>query len=126
VQPTIATFNTGNYTMIVDRGMNNALINTETQFQTLTPAAQQPPPAITVTSGYRNPQRNVDVGSQFPVGSRHVWGRALDLTVAGANATLWARLRQAGANAGNTSICEDGPTQRPCNDPRIDHVHIQW
>jgi len=35
-------------------------------------------------------------------------------------------LRQAGANAGNTSICEDGPTQIACDDSNVDHVHIQW
>ena len=151
VVPSIATFNTGNYALIVDRGLNNALTNTQTQFQTLTqqaaapgpgaaapaapgtvpatgPVAAPPPPvpAITVESGYRNPQRNVAVGSNFPVTSRHVWGSALDFGVAGANAVLWARLRQAGQNAGNTSICEHGPTQIPCNDPTVDHVHIQW
>jgi len=140
VAPAIAGFNTGNYSLIVDGGMNNALTNTETEFATLTQAAAAPPagapdagapapvpvPAISVSSGYRNPRRNVAAGSQFPTGSRHVWGTALDLTVAGANATLWATLRQAGANAGNTSICEDGPTQKACSDPTIDHVHIQW
>jgi hypothetical protein len=125
VAPTIATYNTGNYDLIVDGGMDNALGNTESQFQTLTPAQAQAP-AIGVSSGFRNPRRNVAAGSQFPVGSKHVWGRALDLTIPGANATLWARLRQAGANAGNTSICEDGPTQLPCNKPNVDHVHIQW
>ncbi len=142
VAPAIATFNTGNYSVIVDRGMNNALTNTQAQFQTLTqlaaaPApgtaspdagvpAPAPGPAISVTSGYRNPRRNVHVGSVLPVTSRHVWGSALDLGVAGANATLWDRLRLAGANAGTTSICEHGPTQLPCNDPTINHVHIQW
>jgi hypothetical protein len=124
VTPTNAAYNVGNYSLIVDRGMDNAFTNTETEFQTLTPGGAAP--AINVTSGYRNPRRNVAAGSNFPVTSRHVWGSALDLTVAGANATLWARLRQAGANAGNTSICENGPTQIPCNDPNVDHVHIQW
>lgn len=142
VAPANPAFNVGNYSLIIDRGMNTALTNTQREFQTLTnpppapgtapPAPGTPPPppvpvpAITVFSGYRNPRRNVAAGSKYPISSRHVWGRALDLGVAGANATLWARLRQAGANAGYTSICEDGPTQKPCNDPTIDHVHIQW
>jgi hypothetical protein len=125
VAPTIATYNTGNYSLIVDGGMDNALNNTNTEFQALTPVGSIAP-AISVSSGYRNPRRNVAAGSQFPVTSRHVWGTALDLTVPGANATLWARLRLAGANAGNSSICEHGPTQVLCNDASVDHVHIQW
>ena len=125
VSPTIATYNTGNYSLIVDGGMDNAFNNTETEFQALTPAGVAAP-QIGVSSGYRNPRRNVAAGSEFPVGSRHVWGTALDLTVPGANATLWTRLRTAGANAGNSSICENGPTQVPCTDANVDHVHIQW
>jgi hypothetical protein len=125
VAPSIPTFNTGNYSLIVDGGMDHALTGTETAFQALTPAGAVAP-AIGVSSGYRNPRRNVAVGSNFPVTSRHVLGTALDLTVAGANATLWTRLRTAGANAGNGSICERGPTQVPCTDPTVDHVHIQW
>jgi hypothetical protein len=124
VVPTVAIFNTGNYTLIVDGGLDNAFTNTETEFGALTPAGNAVP-AISVSSGYRNPRRNVDVGS-VSVNSPHVRGTALDLTVTGANATLWARLRRAGANAGNTSICEWGPTQLPCNDPAVEHVHSQW
>ena len=60
------------------------------------------------------------------INSRHTQGKALDLTVAGANATLWARLKKAGANAGYYSICEDGPTEKPCSDANVDHVHLQW
>lgn len=126
VAPAIATYNTGNYGLIVDNGMDNARNNTETEFQNLTPAAQLPAPAIGISSGYRNPRRNVAVGSHFPVGSRHVWGRALDLTIPAPTAVLWARLRQAGAAAGNTSICEDGPIHVPCGNANVDHVHIQW
>jgi hypothetical protein len=124
--PAIAGYNTGNYSLIVDNGLDTARTDTETEFQALFPAGGAPAPAIGVSSGYRNPRRNVAAGSNFPVGSRHVWGRALDLVVNGANAVIWGRLRQAGANAGNSSICEDGPTQIPCNNPNVDHVHIQW
>jgi hypothetical protein len=152
VTPSIATYNTGNYNLIVDMGMDNARTSTETEFATLTQAAaphppaaapgdagvgadggaaQQPPPvpvpAIGVSSGYRNPRRNVAAGSVIGTHSSHVRGRALDLTVAGANATLWARLRQAGDNAGNSvSICEIGPTQVHCNRAGVNHVHISF
>jgi hypothetical protein len=90
------------------------------------PEAPAAVPEIVVSSGYRNPRRNVAVGSKFPVTSKHVWGTALDLKVAGANATLWERLKSAGSNAGYTSICEIAADQKPCADPNIDHVHIQW
>ena len=79
-----------------------------------------------VVNDVRSASDNVAAGSQFPVGSRHVWGKALDLVVPNPTATLWARLRSAGANAGNSSICEVGPTQVPCNNANVNHVHIQW
>jgi hypothetical protein len=147
VTPSIATYNTGNYNLIVDMGMDNARTSTETEFATLTQAAAPHPPAaapaadggvppppppvpvpaIGVSSGYRNPRRNVAAGSVIGTSSSHVRGKALDLTVVGANATLWARLRQAGVNAGNSvSICEHGPTQVPCNDATVNHVHISF
>jgi peptidase M15-like protein len=153
VTPSIATYNTGNYTLIVDKGMDNARTGTETAFATLTQAAAPHPPAaptdagvapdagagpdagvapvpvpaIGVSSGYRNPRRNVAAGSVLATGSQHVWGRALDLTVAGANATLWTRLRQAGQDAGNTvSICEIGPNQVACTATGVNHVHINF
>jgi hypothetical protein len=149
VSPSIAGYNTGNYTLIVDGGMDAKLTATTAEFARLTqaaaaPAAGTPPPAagggsgapppapapvpvpaIHVTSGYRNPQRNKAVGSEFP-NSYHVRGKALDLGVAGPNATLWARLRAAGATAAASSSCEDGPTNVACSNANVDHVHIQW
>ncbi|HYO48949.1 MAG TPA: D-Ala-D-Ala carboxypeptidase family metallohydrolase, partial [Chloroflexia bacterium] len=89
------------------------------------PAPAVPVPALSISSGYRNPQRNKAAGS-LTINSRHTQGRALDLVVANPNATLWARLRTAGTNAGYSSICEDGPTVRPCNHATVDHVHIDW
>jgi len=85
-----------------------------------------PVPTITVESGYRNPRRNVTAKSEFPVGSRHVWGSALDLSVAGATADVWTRLRQAGSDAGYASICEHDADLVSCNDPSVNHVHLQW
>ncbi len=154
VAPSIAAYNGGNYSLIVNDGMDSKFSDTKAEFATLTqaaaqpaapaapgaapaapgaapaapaaPAAAAPVPAVNVESGYRNPQRNVAVGSNYPTTSKHVWGRALDLVVAGPNATLWQRLRDAGANAGATSICEDGPTEKACSDAAVDHVHLQW
>jgi hypothetical protein len=168
VAPSNAAFNVGNYSLIVDNGLDTALSSTTSEFATLTqnaaapaptPAPTSPPatapagatgpagavegaaagvagaaataaaavpvPALSISSGYRNPQRNKAAGS-VTKNSYHTQGRALDLVVAGANATLWARLRKAGTNAGYYSICEDGPTVKPCNDASVDHVHIQW
>jgi hypothetical protein len=171
VTPSDPAFNVGNYSLIVDNGLDTALSSTTSEFATLTqqaaapaptPAPTTPPtgaanpagatapagavegaateaapgaaaaaaaavpvPALSISSGYRNPQRNKAAGS-VTINSRHTQGKALDLTVAGANATLWARLKKAGSNAGYYSICEDGPTEKACSDANVDHVHIQW
>jgi Domain of unknown function (DUF4157) len=121
-------FNVGNYNLIVDRGMSDAFTATEANFIRLMQAAAPgaPVPAITVESGYRNPRRNVAAGSRHPVDSRHVWGSAFDLSVAGATADVWTRLRQAGMDAGYTSICEHDADKVSCNDPSVNHVHIHW
>jgi hypothetical protein len=150
VAPSNAAYNVGNYTLIVDNGLDTAWSGTSAEFASLTqqaapaptappggvgapggapggtaPAPAVPVPALSISSGYRNPQRNKAAGS-LTINSRHTQGRALDLVVANPNATLWARLRTAGSNAGYSSICEDGPTVRPCNHATVDHVHIDW
>ena len=125
--PTYPPFNGGNYTIVVDGGMGPAFNAIQGEFENLTQkAGATVAPAISVSSGYRNPRRNVAARSKLPVNSPHLLGRALDLTVVGTNARLWRRLRQAGANAGCISLCECGPKVVPCSDPGVDHVHIQW
>jgi hypothetical protein len=122
--PTNNAFNTGNYALIVDRGMQRALDGTISQFERLS-APGAPPASVTVSSGYRNPRKNIWVKSVH-LNSRHVWGSALDLVANPANVGMWTRLRQAGQSAGYTSICEHGGTQIQCDDPAVNHVHIQW
>jgi hypothetical protein len=126
-EPADPRFNVGNYNLFIDRGMSDAFRVTEANFAMLIQAATPgaPVPAITIESGYRNPRRNIAAGSTKK-DSRHVWGSALDLVVPGATADVWEKLRQAGSDAGYTSICEDGGEPVPCNDPGVDHVHIQW
>jgi hypothetical protein len=142
-------YNTGNYRKMLDDGIDGHFTGAQSQYQTLSqqaaqpaqPApqaggaggAQQPAPQAAAAGGtvgfasaYRNPQRNKAVGSTHPE-SRHTRGQAIDLTVTDPDATRWARLKQAGANAGNpVSICEHGGTQVECNAGNVDHVHIQW
>lgn len=137
IKPTNPQFNKGNYNLIVDNGMQHALTNTIQQFQIL--SATPSIPTVTVSSGYRNPRRNVEAGSLYPIDSRHVWGSALDLEVSIANATTWTNLRQAGQNAGYSSICEKSSKKCKCDGTDKDptdptghnflipnHVHIQW
>jgi hypothetical protein len=97
--------------------------------------------SLTVSSGYRNPQRNRAVGSQFP-DSRHTRGRALDLVPSAVQVVvmvngrprrvtlslheaLYPALHAAAATVG-TAIAEQGATQVPVGDPREDHIHVQW
>jgi len=126
--PADPRFNTGNYHLIVDRGMSDAFRATEANFARLRQAAAPgaPVPAIHVESGYRNPRRNVAAGSEYPVTSRHVWGRALDLIADSATAQVWDALRRAGLDAGYASICEYRAKRVSCNDPSVNHVHIEW
>jgi len=97
---------------------------------------------VTITSAYRNPRRNVAVGSQNPLGSRHVWGAALDLVpdfttgVAADGSTvdleefehIYPTLRDAALTQGfafredkhGKNIDKGESTLNP------DHVHLQW
>jgi len=101
--------------------------------------------SVTVSSGYRNPQRNRAVGSLFP-DSRHTRGRALDMSPSAVqvtvqvpvdNPTITRRVAldlhetlypalDAAAGTQGTAICEDGNVQLDCTNTRTDHVHLQW
>ena len=92
-----------------------------------------------ITSAFRCPRKNIAVGSQFPVSSKHVWGRALDIKPNLANGTteggsavvlnlhqhLYPTLLKASSSVG-TAICEAGSAQVPAGSPNEDHVHVQW
>ncbi|MFQ5853255.1 MAG: hypothetical protein ACE5JU_22070, partial [Candidatus Binatia bacterium] len=86
-----------------------------------------------ISSAYRNPQRNFDVGSKT-VNSRHTRGRALDSDPRGLNVPgktsqhLMCIVEHAGDNAvgASNSFTERGPaTFLNCDDSQADHVHIQ-
>lgn len=100
---------------------------------------------VTIPSGYRNPQRNRAVGSQFP-DSRHTRGRALDLVPSvvqvmasvtvngqtvtqrvtlGLHQTLYPALHAAASTVG-TAIAEQSATPVPVGDSRENHIHVQW
>lgn len=82
------------------------------------------------TGGWRNPQRNKYVGGH--PNSQHMYGTGADLQVLAGTITAsgqsLAQLNswlKAVGDAIGTGICEDGPISTPCNDPGVDHVHIQ-
>lgn len=97
---------------------------------------------VSISSGYRNPQRNRAVGSLFP-DSRHTRGRALDIVPSvvptrvtlpdgrmvrvnlSLHGTLYPALHDA-ANTVGTAICEHSSTPVPCGNTTENHVHVQW
>jgi len=101
---------------------------------------------ITISSGYRNPQRNKAVGSKYP-NSKHVQGIALDLVPSMVKVTvevtiegqitrkrvtldlhkaLYPALATAGSSSGKNAICEKGSKLLTCGDESEDHVHVNW
>jgi hypothetical protein len=97
--------------------------------------------AVTISSAYRNPQRNKIVGSVYP-DSAHTRGRALDLVPGAVSVTvninghatvvalslhqnLYPALRDAAATQGS-AISEHGAVQVPVGDTTEDHIHVQW
>ncbi|WP_169977617.1 D-Ala-D-Ala carboxypeptidase family metallohydrolase [Tautonia rosea] len=96
---------------------------------------------VTISSGYRNPQRNRAIGSRYP-DSKHTRGRALDLVpslvqvvvlVNGSPMRVTLPLHQvlypalyAAASSQGTAIAEQGARPVPVGDPRENHIHVQW
>jgi len=96
---------------------------------------------LIVKSGYRCPRRNVGVAhSLFPITSKHVWGRALDLaprTTLGVTPSgkkvplivhshLYPTLLSAARAISTAAIGEHGTKPVPIGDASEDHVHLQW
>ncbi len=129
VAPSQPLFNGGNYPQfVVDNGMSeifaavsqkfNELLGTETTYE------------LVVESGYRNPQRNKDVGSIY-VNSFHVKGQALDILIPVGGVPgksipdLWCLIEQAGVESGYVALPEDGPKPlSSCRHEDVDHIHI--
>ncbi len=96
---------------------------------------------VTISSGYRNPQRNRYVGSRIPE-SRHTRGSALDLVpslvqviimVNGSSRRVTLPLHevlypalQAAASTQGIAIAEQGARQVPVGDLRENHIHVGW
>jgi len=94
-----------------------------------------PPPNynLTISSGWRNPERNELVGGHL--NSRHQYGNAIDLIIVNianvsnltglATIRLWQILEAAGDSVAS-GICEINSAQDdPCTSPLITHVHVQ-
>lgn len=105
------------------------------------PVFISPAATVHIESAYRNPRRNVEVGSKYPVTSKHVWGRAIDIvptsgtqgvTPSGRTVPLrlhehvYPTLLQAARSVSPASIGEDGAVQVIIGSPSEDHVHMQW
>jgi hypothetical protein len=95
---------------------------------------------LCVSSGFRNPRRNVAIGSKYTTGtgvSKHVLGRALDIQPVGRHRpplSLHDVIFPALLNAAQTqaddpqhpAITESGAKPVQVGDPTEDHVHVQW
>ncbi|MBM4012813.1 MAG: hypothetical protein FJ286_15850 [Planctomycetes bacterium] len=107
------------------------------QYDTTIPADA----SITITSGYRCPQRNKAAGSLYP-NSLHTRGRALDLApnpvsvtinvngrptrvVLPLHQTLYPALYAAARRQGR-ALAEAGNDPVPVGDTRENHIHVQW
>jgi hypothetical protein len=90
-----------------------------------------PDQGLSMSSGWRNPERNELVGGL--VNSIHQYGHAVDVQILSSTVTasglttaqLWTLLRDAAATAATTAICENGPTQVACTNAQVSHVHAQ-
>ncbi len=103
---------------------------------------------LTISSGYRNPQRNKAEGSKYTTTSRHVVGRALDLVPDATTVTIMVKgvpvevpiafngplfhsaLYPALGTAAGTqgaAIAEDGSKPVvPIGNKKENHIHVQW
>jgi hypothetical protein len=142
VTPSRVGFNTGNYSVQLDESM-------ERKFKTILESyhgsrftykgRQLTVPndaAIRITSAYRNPRRNVAIGSLFPKTSKHTLGQAFDLQPEQILVTIDGRVVKIGrdylnqplleaARKAGRALVEEG------NNPNVtiakaDHIHVQW
>lgn len=142
-KPTNRAFNNGNYTLIIDMDLQHHLDEVVARFQTIC-IGVVPIPGVSVTSGYRNPRKNSNVGSIVP-NSKHTYGSALDIKPVPFNPDFLNRLRDAATLSGIFGMEERGSddfttiksngkviARAKVNDDTVrmeelrDHVHIQW
>jgi hypothetical protein len=119
-RPVDDSFNTGNYNLVIDGGMQAAFDKVAVEFRK---ASRD---NVRVLSGFRSPQRNKATGDIHPK-NKHVLGRALDLAPDPGGADALMALYQACLSAGYHSFCESAPgNQVPLGSPNAKHVHIDW
>jgi len=118
--PIDSAFNTGNYNVAIDGGMQTALDKVTLEF------GKDSKGNVRVVSGFRSPQRNKATGDVHP-NNKHVLGRALDLVPNPASADALLALHEACVRAGYYSFCEAAPgRQVPRGSPDARYVHIDW
>jgi hypothetical protein len=126
-----APLNEGNYNYVLDDGLQYHINTVTQQFNQVAQGG------VAISSGYRNPQKNVQVYVDAGrlahctwINSRHVWGRAVDLAPNVRNADTWQDLMNAGQVGTHLSQCEDGPNHKCDCDQTVPrpptHVHIDW
>jgi len=139
VVPAREDFNTGNYTFIVEEQpglLEDLLLRIEGKLNETLARKVRPPVRVNleawVSSAYRNPQRNVAVGS-ITKKSLHLRGRALDIDprgqVAGVSdedmmCYVEAAAKQVVGTAGKVITEQGASTILDCDSPSADHVHV--
>lgn len=149
-------YNGGNYGVQLSKGLDATFQAIQQAYQgsTITfdgvTATLPATAAVSINSGFRNPQRNKIVGSQYPKTSIHMFGGALDLKPVPTwvlidgkrqwpdiHKVLYPALQQAAATQGR-AFAENGATPVPLGSngsltnssgkpvPVEDHIHVQW
>ena len=119
--------NWGNHGYMLDNNMEGVANAITTAFNSLGQGN------IQISSGFRSPQHNKQVGSTHP-NSFHCYGRALDIQPnpftrppTPTMIAVMVSIAYATVNAGYNAYCESGPSVHVlCNSPLCDHVHVQW
>jgi hypothetical protein len=118
--PIDKAFNSGNYSLVVDGGMQAAFDKVNLEF------GKESQGTLHVVSGFRSPQRNKASGDAHP-GNPHVYGRALDLAPDAATAAALEALYRACVRAGYHSAFESAPGKSvPPGSPGAGYVHVDW
>ena len=114
------SFNSGNYGVILDGGMQAALDKITTEYKRSIKSN------VRVVSGYRSPQRNRAMGDVHP-GSPHTQGRAIDIAPEQPGAQAVIALYQACVRAGYHAYLESAPGRPlPLGSAQAKQVHVDW
>jgi len=118
--PVDGSFNSGNYDLIVDGGMQAAFDRINLEF------GKEPRGSLRVVSGFRSPQRNKATGDSHP-DNPHAYGRALDLAPDPLGAEALNSLYLACDRAGYHAVCETSPGRGvPPGSADAEYIHVDW